>query len=80
MYHVTPDSPAAGQSLHAGDQIYSYDGIRLYDLDQYGALRSAEADPTRIVVLEIIRDGQSFFVEVPGGFLGSPISGTITPP
>ncbi len=78
IYAVSPGTAAFQLGLLPGDQIYAYEGYRLFDTHEYRDLRDLEVDPDRPVVLQIRRGGQTFEVEVPGGDVGTPIVGVST--
>ena len=78
IYAVQNGTAAAQLGLLPGDQIYAYDGYRLFDTHEYRDLRDQEVDRDRPVVLQIRRGGQTFEIEVPGGDVGTPIVGVST--
>jgi hypothetical protein len=78
IYAVSPGTAAFQLGLLPGDQIYAYDGYRLFDTHEYRDLRDQEVDRGRPVILQIRRGGQTFEVEVPGGDVGTPIVGVST--
>ncbi len=80
IYRVTSGSREEEFGILTGDQLDSYDGERLFDINQFKALTKAESDPNRPVVLGFRRDGREFFVEIPGGIVGVPLLGVVAPP
>jgi hypothetical protein len=80
VYTVTSGTLGEELGLLPGDQLDSYEGERLYDLNQLSALTKAEIDPNRPVVLGFLRNGSEFFVEIPGGNLHIPLLGVVAPP
>ena len=80
VYRVSSGSFEEEVGLWPGDQLFSYDGEQLFDINQFKALTDAEIDQNRPVVLGFRRDGQEFFVEIPGGDLQIPLMGIIASP
>ena len=71
---VTPNSPAEALGLMAGDQLYSYNGQRIFDTEEVGTFWAAEpADG--VSSLGFVRGGQLFFLDVDRGYLGVPLVG-----
>lgn len=66
---VLPSSPAAQVGLQPGDEIVSYGGQRVFDLDDLNRL-TLEGQPGESVVLEVVRDGQPLQLYVPRGPMG----------
>jgi hypothetical protein len=80
VYRVTSGTLEEEFGLLPGDQLDSYEGERLYDLNQFRALTEAEIDPDRPVVLGFLRNGSEFFLEIPGGDVQVPLLGVVAPP
>ena len=80
VYRVTSNSLAHELGILPGDHVYSYDGETLFGVNQLNALIDAETESSRPVVIGLRRDGNEFFVEVPGGNLQSTLLGVVSPP
>ncbi len=65
--------------LEPMDQIYSYNGFRLFEVEEFGKLRAQEA-PGGVATLGIVRDNKLFFLDVDLGDLGFPVMGRSVPP
>jgi hypothetical protein len=61
------------------DQIYSYNGFRLFEVGEFGNLRARET-PDGVATLGIVRDNQLFFLDVDLRDLGFPVVGLSVPP
>lgn len=61
------------------DQIYSYNGFRLFEVEEFGQLRGQEASGG-VAILGIVRDNKLFFLDVGIGDLGFPVVGMSVPP
>lgn len=66
---VLPSSPAAQVGLRPGDEIVSYGGTRVFDMDDLNRL-TLEGRPGETVVMEVMRDGQPLQLYVPRGPVG----------
>jgi hypothetical protein len=66
---VLASSPAEQAGLKAGDQIVSYDGARVFDMQDLTEL-TFEGQPGETVVVEIERDGLPMQVYLPRGPIG----------
>ena len=71
---LTPNSPAEALGLLEGDQLYSYNGQRIFAIQEVGALWAAEV-VGGIATLGFVRGGQLFFLDVDRGYLGVPMVG-----
>jgi len=70
----------AGQiGLLPMDQIYSYNGFRLFEVEEFGNLRSQEPSDG-VATLGIVRDNKLIFLDVDIRDLGFPVVGTSVPP
>ena len=61
------------------DQIYSYNGFRLFEVEEFGKRRAKEASDG-VVSLGIVRDNKLFYIDVDIQDLGFPVMGTSVPP
>jgi hypothetical protein len=66
---VLASSAAERSGLRPGDQIVSYAGTRVFEMNELNAL-TREGNPGESVTVEVQRDGQSVQVQVPRGVLG----------
>lgn len=66
---VLPNSPALSAGLQPGDEIVSYDGKRVFDINELNEL-TFEARPGETVALEVLRDGQPMQVYLESGPIG----------
>jgi len=66
---VLASSPASRAGLQPGDQIVSYDGNRVFSLNELRAM-AFEGDPGEDVIVDIERDGQRMQLVLPRGPLG----------
>lgn len=66
---VLPSSPAEQVGIQPGDQIVSYGGKRVFDMDDLNRL-TFEGRPGETVVMEVVRDGQPLQLYVPRGPIG----------
>ncbi len=80
VYSVSSGTLEEELGLWPGDQLFSYEGERLFDINQYMALTEAEIDRSRAVILGFRRGGSEFFVEIPGGNIQIPLLGVVAPP
>lgn len=71
--NVIGSSPANRAGLQAGDQILSYNGDRVYNMNQLRDL-AFDGSPGEDVIVEIERDGQRMQIVLPRGPMG--ISGS----
>ena len=76
---LTPNSPAEMLGLAEGDQLYSYNGQRVFEVREVGALWAAEP-VDGIATLGFVRGGELFFLDVDRGYLGVPLAGRVVPP
>lgn len=76
---LTPNSPAEALGLLEGDQLYSYNGQRIFQIQEVGTLWAAEP-VGGVPTLGFVRDGKLFFLEVDRGYLGVPMAGRSIPP
>jgi predicted metalloprotease with PDZ domain len=66
---VLTNSPAQVAGLQAGDEIVSYNGQRVFDMNELNAM-TYEARPGSAVPLQVVRDGQTMQVYVESGPIG----------
>ena len=76
---LTPNSPAEALGLAEGDQLYSYNDQRVFEVREVGALWGAEP-VDGVSTLGFVRGGELFFLEVDRGYLGVPLAGRVVPP
>jgi hypothetical protein len=70
----------AGQiGLLPMDQIYSYDGFRLFEVEEFGKRRAQEPSDG-VATLGIVRDNKLFYLDVDIRHLGFPVTGMSVPP
>ena len=60
---ASPGGAAAAAGLQANDVLLTYDGEQLNDLQNYSN-KIRESAPGDTVILEVLRDGQTFSVDV----------------
>jgi len=66
---VLTNSPAQTAGLQAGDEIVSYNGQRVFDMNELTAL-TYETQPGTSVAMQVVRDGQTMQVVVESGPIG----------
>jgi hypothetical protein len=66
---VLASSAAEKSGLRPGDQIVSYAGTRVFEMNDLNTL-TREGNPGETVAVEVQRDGQTVQVQVPRGVLG----------
>jgi PDZ domain len=66
---VLASSPAEKSGLKPGDQIVSYAGTRVFEMNDLNAL-TRQGNPGEAVTVEVQRDGQTVQMQVPRGVLG----------
>jgi hypothetical protein len=66
---VLASSPAEKSGLKPGDQIVSYAGTRVFEMNDLNAL-TRQGNPGEAVTVEVQRDGQAVQLQVPRGVLG----------
>lgn len=66
---VLTNSPAQTAGLQPGDEIVSYNGQRVFDMNELNAL-TYEARPGTNVAMQVVRDGQTMQVVVESGPIG----------
>jgi hypothetical protein len=69
VMEVLASSAAEKSGLRAGDQIVSYAGTRVFEMNELNAL-TRQGSPGETVTVEVQRDGQVVQVQVPRGVLG----------
>lgn len=72
ILQVQQDTGAASAGMKAGDQIVAYGGKRVYNVYMLNGLL-AESSPGGIVTVDVLRNGQTIQLVLPGG----PISGLV---
>lgn len=76
---VLASSAAEKSGLQAGDQIVSYAGTRVFDMNELSTL-TRQGTPGESVTVEVQRDGQTIQMQVPRGVLGVQSGGRGGPP
>jgi S1-C subfamily serine protease len=66
---VLTNSPAQTAGLQAGDEIVSYNGQRVFDINELNSL-TYETEPGTSVAMQVVRDGQTLQVVVESGPIG----------
>ena len=66
---VLTNSPAQTAGLQAGDEIVSYNGQRVFDMNELNSL-TYETQPGTSVAMQVVRDGQTMQVVVESGPIG----------
>jgi hypothetical protein len=66
---VLARSPAERAGLQQGDEIFAYDGARVFDIQQLNAL-ALDGTSGQSVVVDVRRNGQNFGVALPKGPIG----------
>jgi hypothetical protein len=66
---VLSNSPAQVAGLQPGDEIVSYNGQRVYEMNELTSL-TYESLPGSSVAMQVVRDGQTMQVYVEGGPIG----------
>ena len=69
VFNVIASSPAEQAGLHAGDQIVSYGGARVFDMRELNDL-TLQGTPGQPVAVEVERDGQNVQLVLPRGPIG----------
>ena len=70
---VTPGSAAAQAGIKAGDQIYSYDGSRVFQAGDV-TRGTISGNPGENVIVEVVRDGAIVPLTIERGALGVSLS------
>jgi len=66
---VLASSPAERAGLQSGDEIVSYGGQRVFDMDELNGL-TIEGQPGETVAVDVLRDGQPIQLYLPRGPIG----------
>lgn len=77
--HVILNSPAGDAGLQRGDIVISYDGERVFELQEFKQ-ETAYGEPGDLVLLDVIRDDEEVVLQVPRGPLGIRMKPRSDPP
>jgi S1-C subfamily serine protease len=69
IMRVLASSPAQRAGLQQGDEIFAYDGVRVFDIQELNELTVGGTSGESVVV-DVRRDGQNLRVVLPRGPIG----------